>query len=126
MPKIINQLPTRMQWHRNRDGALPPDALNIMRPGRWGNHYRMMGDMIYEYAGERRKILSPWVLAIDSPQKDDSLFWELTELYFRGKILSGELNLCQLSGKRLACACTPDKPCHADILIKLYKEFFLL
>ena len=93
-------------------------AVNVARPGKWGNPF-----VIYNEEG--------YPLAIDS--RDGSLLgtnlrwreaYELVVAKYKAEITDG-LRLEPLRGKNLACWC-PEKlpdgspcPCHADVLLDL-------
>ena len=42
------------------------------------------------------------------------------------KVFQTQHNLAKLEGKRLACDCLPNEPCHADILVAYYYQQFIL
>lgn len=71
-------------------------AVLVARPSRWGNPYS-----IEEYGREKAiEMYERWLLA------NDELLVQLPGL----------------SGKRLACYCKLDEPCHADVLARLANE----
>jgi Domain of unknown function (DUF4326) len=71
-------------------------AVLVARPSRWGNPYS-----IEEYGREQAiEMYERWLLAND-------------ELLAR---------LPSLKGRRLACYCKLDEPCHADVLARLANE----
>jgi Domain of unknown function (DUF4326) len=69
------------------------DAVLVARPSRWGNPFRV------EEHGRERAI----------------------ELYERRLLAEPDLlaQLPALRGRRLACYCPLDQPCHADVLARL-------
>jgi hypothetical protein len=71
-------------------------AVLVARPSRWGNPYSI------EEHGRKRAI----------------------EMYERWLLANDELlaQLPSLKGKRLACYCKLDEPCHADVLARLANE----
>lgn len=71
-------------------------AVLVARPSRWGNPYS-----IEEY-GRKQAI----------------------EMYERWLLANDELlaQLPSLTGRRLACYCKLDEPCHADVLARLANE----
>jgi len=68
----------------------------IGRPSKWGNPFTIGKD------GNRKEVIEKYEIWI---RKNEFLMNSLHEL----------------EGKILACWCSP-KPCHGDILIKLWKE----
>lgn len=76
---------------------LPEGTKVVHRPSKWGNPYK-----VDEYG--REKAL------------------ELYRGYISQKLASGELDISELKGKNLACFCSLDEPCHADILLELANQ----
>jgi len=97
MPKVLNE----------RTDKIPPDAIYVGRPSKWGNPWRI-GErhptdghrLTREEAIELHKINLPQML---TAKRDDG---------------STILDLNELRGKDLICWCAP-LPCHADILLEL-------
>ncbi len=112
------------------------ECIVVSRPTKWGNPFKLMGDMVYVDAGYRRKILDKWVYLCGG---DNETVVQLYKIMLTGNIpdgyhdilLSGmpdtlylkdyfrTLDLSELKVKNLACWCAKDKLCHADILLKL-------
>jgi Domain of unknown function (DUF4326) len=71
-------------------------AVLVARPSRWGNPFSI------DEHGRKRAI----------------------EMYERWLLANDELlaQLPSLKGKRLACYCKLDEPCHADVLARLANE----
>lgn len=87
-------------------------AVNVARPGRWGNPFR---------AGPLCRVMPNVELV--------ATFRKFIER-FGGFYAAGDNNLGKplittseirehLRGRNLACWCKPDAPCHADVLIEL-------
>ena len=71
-------------------------AVLVARPSRWGNPYS-----IEEYGRKQAiEMYEQWLLA------NDELLAQLPSL----------------KGRRLACCCKLDEPCHADVLARLANE----
>ena len=97
MPRVLNK----------RTDKIPPDAVYVGRPSKWGNPWRI---------GERH------------PSNGHRLTREEVIEYYRNNIQqmvktkrndgSLILNLKELRDKDLVCWCTP-LPCHADVLLEL-------
>ncbi len=85
MPRVLNK----------RTDKIPPDAVYVGRPSKWGNHFKIGSD------GTREEVIKKyreWLESLDRPALNT-----LRE---------------QLYGKDLVCWCSP-LPCHADILLEL-------
>lgn len=85
--------PFRVQLSRAKGWRMPPNTVKVDRTTRYGN------DFIMAHEGTRQ-------LAIDS-------FRNVAEG-------NAEVGFYEpLRGKNLACWCSLDKPCHADVLLDL-------
>lgn len=128
----MNEKPVRVQYSRKHK-LVSPNGLPVVyvgRPTKWGNPLKLVGDMIYIDAGYRRKTLNKWVLQSDYVENLDNMLKIYTKIWTRKskfidfdllywQIQFKKLNLSELRGKNLACWCPLDKPCHADILLRL-------
>jgi hypothetical protein len=85
MPRVYNK-------HHN---DAPPDAVYIMRPSRWGNHYVIGRD------GTRAEVIAKHKADI-TPAMRDAIKREL-------------------KGKDLVCCCAP-LACHGDTYIEIANE----
>lgn len=98
--------PQRIQLSRRRGFRLPAGAVNVARPSRWGNPYRVTqhGDVwrvdFLEYASKTEAV-------------------EAAVLLHRFKVEHERPDLSALRGRDLACWCPLDSRCHADTLIRL-------
>lgn len=90
--------PTRIQRKRTKGWYTPANTVYVGRPSIWGNPFTT--------AEEFEK----WLYAAGT-------------LKYQGKLGAGaEYRLkviTKLNGKNLACWCPLDKPCHADVLLRL-------
>lgn len=82
----------RIQYKRAK--PLPPDAIYVGRPSRWGNPYQ-----VKKYG------------------RDEAL--RLYNIHLTAKIQNEPDFLTPLAGRDLACWCKLDEACHADILMRL-------
>lgn len=125
--------PIRIQRSRQYQ-QISPNGLPIVyagRPGKWGNPFKLMGDMIYVDARHRRKILSPWVLYYQTAGHNTEdvirLFRDLmidlnsheVEEYIYERFRYMRDRIKDLRGKNLSCWCKLGEKCHADILLEL-------
>lgn len=84
MPKVLNR----------RTDIIPPEAVYVGRPSKWGNPY-----------------------TIESYRtREQAIFYYRIRLMVQMKL--GNLDLSELRGKDLVCWCAP-LPCHADVLLEL-------
>jgi hypothetical protein len=75
---------------------MPPNTVYVGRPTKWGNPFTFSDTF-------------RWWLISPSPKGD-------TE---RDRILA---DIDELRGKDLACWCSLDKPCHADVLLEIANQ----
>ena len=90
-PRVLNK----------RTDIIPPDAVYVGRPSKWGNPFRV---------GMRHNGIILNRKGVISAHKDHLL------LSTEGHILTSQIK--ELRGKDLVCWCAP-LPCHADILLEL-------
>jgi hypothetical protein len=98
MKRKMNKIPRRIQRKRTRGWKMPKGAIYVGRPTRWGNPFTCGGDN-----ARAVKLYEKYILDPDAHDPD----WNLDEL------------LESLRGHDLVCWCSLDKPCHADILLRL-------
>jgi hypothetical protein len=94
--------PHRVQLSRKAGWKKPGDTVVVARPTKWGN---------------------PFVPGKDGiPDRETAvrLFREATEApgWTIGR-MTAEIVRRELRGKNLACWCSLDGPCHADVLLKI-------
>ena len=109
--------PKRIQRKRTKGYRLPPDAIYVGRPGRFGNAHRIGDDYLF--------VDEMWVR---SPHdRGDRTIDNRADLV---KAYRQDVGLCEpqeiaewivapLRGHDLACWCPLDQPCHADVLLEL-------
>jgi len=85
----------RIQRKRVKGWRMPPNTVYVGRPTKWGNPFT--GD----------NAVNNFEIMILSKMLDDENFKKKLE---------------ELKGKNLACWCPLNKPCHADILIKVVNQ----
>jgi hypothetical protein len=89
-------MPRRLQLSRKKGFRLPAGAIVVSRPTKWGNPYR-----------------------------PDKLTRAEAVAAYRRDLLAGKLRVSvadarrELKGHDLACWCSLDGPCHADVLLKV-------
>lgn len=106
--------PRRIQRKRSKGWRMPPDAVYVGRPTRWGNPFRVGVDGTAE---ECVALFAKWFNADVAPVGS-----ELYEFRRKHGWLGFELACVvkhHLAGKDLACWCAEGQPCHADVLLRL-------
>jgi hypothetical protein len=102
-------VPSRIQLRRTKGWRLPPGAISVARPTRWGNPYKVkpgrdphLAVMAFE-DGVRFGFPASW----QGVRIEVVTYPSLAEIKD------------ELAGKDLACWCLPGQSCHADVLLKL-------
>lgn len=91
--------PVRIQRKRTKGWRMPENTVYVGRPSKWGNPFTYNGHKLKGFAVE-------WYAKI------------LVEAYSKIPFITQNLQK-ELKGKNLACWCPLDKPCHADVLLKI-------
>lgn len=127
----------RIQRKRTKGWKMPPNTIYVGRPTKWGNPFKLGGDMIYHCASHRRTILDPWVLTYhDEFYTIEEGLKRVVSLYEQW--LDGNFadlpkpptsdEFAELTGHDLACWCPllnkagKHNPCHVDILLNKLKQ----
>lgn len=109
-------MPQRLQLRRTKGWRLPPGAVVVSRPTRWGNPFDWReaqdewGGSDAEAKAAVVSIYRDW-LTMTEPERFD--------VELRSRRVAILANLRDLRGKDLACWCAPGQPCHADVLLEL-------
>lgn len=90
--------PKRIQRKRTKNWRMPENTVYVGRPTKWGNSYKIESE----------------------EERADAV--ESFEIEIKMMITRRGLNLSSLRGKDLACWCPLEKPCHADVLLRLANE----
>lgn len=108
--------PRRIQLRRTRGWRLPPNAVVVSRPSKWGNPFDWR-EALAEWGGspdEARAavvgVYRDWLTMAEPERFPDHL---------RARRVAILASLHALRGRPLACWCAPDAPCHADVLIEI-------
>lgn len=117
-------MPKRIQRQRAAGWQMPAGAVYVGRPAKWGNPY-LLGPVGTSFPSLSDRQVAQYVV---------NCFKELAEcgrgVVARGARLSSpeheevtypsiEEIRAELAGRDLACWCALDKPCHADVLLKV-------
>lgn len=118
MAKVKNTKPMRVQRKREKGWKMPENTVYVGRPSKWGNPFKVGKKPCgCRSVGECNHNL----FRVETPQEAVECY----EYHISEKLKSGinnGLGIDELRGKNLACWCSLDKPCHADILLKLANE----
>lgn len=109
----------RIQLRRTKGWRLPPGAVSVARPSRWGNPFTVESCIEAGFALDVEQARAVVVSAYrdwlrgNTWAAGSSIDWDER----RQAILS---DVHQLAGRDLACWCPLDgRPCHADVLLDL-------
>lgn len=108
--------PQRIQRKRTKGWRLPPNTVYVGRPGRFGNPFDWT---IYGHEGAV-DFFQRWLADDLTIAERQSSGIDLPDLEIQRRMkldILGHLDV--LKGKDLACWCSLDKPCHADVLLDL-------
>ena len=102
--------PRRIQRKRSKGWKMPPNTVYVGRPTEWGNSFTIGQPFV------RRKM--------QAGGGEISGFIQNAEeaVHFYRRFLSLEIKIAagiHLKGKNLACWCSIDQPCHADVLLEV-------
>jgi len=117
-------MPKRIQRKQTKECKLPEGVVYVDRSTKWGNpfHGPRDGIDIIEHHCVVKKYM--WALEFPSEERLAAWLWAggksamWLALVFRKKEL-----LDTIRGRDLACWCPLDKPCHADVLLKLANTY---
>lgn len=111
-------IPIRVQRKRVKGYRMPPNTISVARPGRWGNPYHVVpcGEKSFSviYKSDGLELMIAWALP------EDMALQLAIDRFEEG--VNIEAAIKQLKGKNLSCFCPLDKPCHADVLLKIANE----
>ena len=103
-------MPSRIQRKRTKGWRMPENTIYVGRPTKWGNPYNVgkVGHQgkIFERTSEEAVRLFSISLGTSTGQFGVSINDAIREL----------------KGKNLACWCPLDKPCHADVLLRIAND----
>jgi len=111
-------MPERIQRKRSKGWRMPENTVYVGRPSKWGNPYHI-GENYTDEVFEDGKLVE--ILSWDNIEAKTAVeFFEeaIVKKYPAVKISVSEI-VAELRGKDLACWCPLDKPCHADVLLRL-------
>lgn len=103
--------PIRIQLRRTRGWKMPPNTVKVCRPGPWGNPFVVGKHGTAERCVELYRHLLAGLLCLSVDL--DCRTAQQRVLRHAAKHIDA------LNGRNLACWCRLDKPCHADILLRV-------
>lgn len=113
-------MPKRIQLSRKKGWRKPEGATVVARPTKWGNpfDFRAAAEVGYgDGRGAAVDAFSGWLRGED---------WGVPQGQTRASMAAKRVvirrSLHELAGKDLACWCPLDKPCHADVLLRLANQ----
>jgi hypothetical protein len=109
-------MPKRIQLSRRKGYRKPEGAIVVSRPSKWGNMFRPDTAIECGFARTPEEARELCVKAFrDCMERGRFSEW-CSDAEAIEKMRS---ELSELRGKDLACWCSLDKPCHADVLLDL-------
>lgn len=100
-------MPIRVQRKRTKGWKMPENTIYVGRGSKWGNPFSIGKENIFGR------------LAVDN-RSAVGLFEDLLQEKELIALSAYPMkDILELRGKNLACWCPLDKPCHADVLLKL-------
>lgn len=112
--------PIRVQRKRTKGWKMPENTVSVCRPGKWGNPFKV-GEYVKIGSGEK----TGWAYLKTNESKyagssytyvqDNKTAVELYERY----LTAYPKDYSELKGNNLACFCSLDSPCHADLLLEI-------
>jgi hypothetical protein len=112
-------MPQRIQLRRTKGWRKPEGAVVVSRPSKWGNPFKVV-----EIQGMWRVVDERGQIWISHVSRDQAARWavDLFDLHTgpMGDFEWGdEHDVMALRGHDLCCWCPLDRPCHADVLLRI-------
>lgn len=127
--KNISNKPVRVQRLRKKGFKLQDTSPNgfpviyVGRPTKFGNPFKLTPDGWIMCYSINRNILDHWIYWSATGGFDLSDIVDLYEQWIKGEFKQSCLptppDYSILKGKNLSCFCSLNKPCHADMLLRL-------
>ncbi len=111
-PTGTTDKPGRIKLHRTGGWKKPDGVVNVARPTKWGNPWKVGStSWTVRPGGLADRDPHPPLTAAEAVESyRNSVYADLTALRHIRE---------ELRGKTLACWCDPDDPCHADVLLEV-------
>ena len=104
--------PVRIQRQRTKGWRMPPTAVYVGRPTKWGNPFRCGPH------GRAMSLAEKVAKFRDHIEQGGGFYSPGDEHVGKPKVTVDDIRR-ELRGKDLACWCSLDQPCHADVLLEL-------
>lgn len=109
-------MPERIQLRRTKGWRKPEGAIVVARPSRWGNPFTIAMAIEAGYDNPRRACVSHYRAWLEMhPYYNDA--YDADRTTFDRTWIHEHIG--ELRGHDLACWCSLDQPCHADVLLEL-------
>jgi hypothetical protein len=112
---LLVQAPHRVRLSRKRGWRLPENTVVVSRPSKWGNPWRP-GKLYVIGREEGDDVCEAFTV-----EQCVTRFSHWLGVSADGRRIA-EAARHELRGKNLACWCALDRPCHADVLLRLANE----
>jgi hypothetical protein len=113
----------RIQRKRVKGWTMPDGAVYVGRPGQFGNPFKVAaGDSPEMAVAAFRALLTDdckWFRKHSGYSWTAALIMTMDKYSGQSRVERAKELLEKLRGKDLACWCSLDKPCHADVLLEL-------
>lgn len=136
-------MPVRIQRKRTKGWKMPPNTVNVTRPGRFGNPFDFRSSdccwlaLSYGCRGDRLgrqeasvRAFREWIKPLAKGKKlvrmergvrfgNAEKDFQVGRCFIVGPPPTIDAVRAELRGKNLACFCPLDQPCHADVLLEI-------
>lgn len=107
--------PIRVQRKRTKGWIMPENTVYVGRPTRWGNPITPESYWAAGYSGSLSTALHHCIEGYRA--------WLVGERHWsHSSPMPAPPDLTPLRGKNLACWCSLDHPCHADVLLEIANQ----
>lgn len=106
-------MPERIRLSRAKGWRMPPNTVKVDRSTPWGNPFNETQIAVTFM----QQVPAPVVYLHTPPSLERCL--DLYTAFLYGVLAIQPEYLRRLRGKNLACWCPLDRPCHADVLLRL-------
>jgi hypothetical protein len=114
-------MPKRIQRKRTKGWRMPENAVYVGRPTKYGNRFS-----VGEIYTEAKAVCRDFTYSVSKDMVGQPLSREDAVKLYKHLITNDDFGtplylewVEDLRGKDLACWCPLDKPCHADVLLRL-------
>jgi Domain of unknown function (DUF4326) len=125
---VASLAPKRVQLSRAKGWRMPPNTVNVARPGLWGNPFTVSR---WRDVRSCIALFTDLMYGVWNPKTSEHLpdAWTgydehqafIKRMRARRGCFPQEV-VHELRGKNLACWCAVEAPCHADVLLQLANQ----